>query len=179
MDKGNTHLEHSFEEIYSKYFLRLKRFAKEYVISEEEAENIVQNVFISLWQRADTGAFPDHLQAWLYESVKNGCLNFLRHASVMKDSENKLSLEYESLMKLNLQALEELNDEYLQMENLEELLSDAIDTLSPRCREIFVKCKIEGGRQQDVAKEHGISVNTVETQIGIAYRKLREFFDKH
>ena len=62
----------------------------------------------------------------------------------------------------------------LEEKDIETILNNAILSLPERCREIFIKSKIEGKKQKEVALELNISVNTVETQIGIAYKKLRE-----
>ena len=58
-------------------------------------------------------------------------------------------------------------------DDVEQLLSKVIDSLPERCREIFLKSKIEGKKQKEIAEEMNISINTVETQMGIAYKKLR------
>lgn len=170
--------ERSIESIYCATFMRLKRFAKEYVIDEGDAENIVQDAFALLLKCQELDFSPKNPQAWLFATVKNRCLNFLRHASIMKESENSIVREYHMVMEANLEALEELRDDIFENANLEQLLQDAIDSLPPRCREIFLKCRIEGKSQQETADALGVSVNTVETQIGIAYKKLKQFFDK-
>ena len=61
----------TFEEVYVSYFSRMKHFAMEYVLSEEDAENIVQDVFVDLWERRDLLAFNMNLVAYLFTSIKN------------------------------------------------------------------------------------------------------------
>ena len=61
----------------------------------------------------------------------------------------------------------------LEEESIEQILSKAIDALPEKCREIFIKNKIEGKKQKEIAAELNISINTVETQMGIAYKKLK------
>lgn len=61
----------------------------------------------------------------------------------------------------------------LEEKSIEQILSKAIDALPEKCREIFIKNKIEGKKQKEIAMELNISVNTVETQMGIAYKKLK------
>ena len=57
--------------------------------------------------------------------------------------------------------------------NIEKIISRALDTLSEKCRTIFIMSKIEGKKQKEIAQELNISINTIETQMGIAYKKLR------
>ena len=70
-------------------------------------------------------------------------------------------------------SLEAFDNELFEEENIEQVLSKAIDSLPEKCREIFIKNKIEGKKQKDIAAELNISVNTVESQMGIAYKKLK------
>ena len=127
-----------FEQIYLSYFSKMKRFAREYVLSDEDAENIVQDVFLDFWEKKELLPLPINILAYLFTSIKNRCIDFLRHKIVQKEVENKI-----------------------------------IDSLPERCREIFLKSKIEGKKQKEIAEEMNISINTVETQMGIAYKKLR------
>ena len=68
----------TFEDVYVTYFSRMKYFAMEYVLSEEDAENIVQDVFTELWERRDLLVFNINLVAFLFTSIKNKCIDFLR-----------------------------------------------------------------------------------------------------
>ena len=69
--------------------------------------------------------------------------------------------------------MEYLDLDILEEESIEQILSKAIDALPEKCREIFIKNKIEGKKQKEIAAELNISINTVETQMGIAYKKLK------
>ena len=68
----------TFEDVYVTYFSRMKYFAMEYVLSEEDAENIVQDVFTELWERRDLLVFNINQVAFLFTSIKNKCIDFLR-----------------------------------------------------------------------------------------------------
>ena len=70
-------------------------------------------------------------------------------------------------------SLEHFDLDILEEKSIEQILSKAIDALPEKCREIFIKNKIEGKKQKEIAMELNISVNTVETQMGIAYKKLK------
>lgn len=73
----------------------------------------------------------------------------------------------------NLNSLEELDETFFERSDVEQMLSKAMNSLPGKCREIFLKSKIEGKKQKEIAEEMNISINTVETQMGIAYKKLR------
>lgn len=81
--------------------------------------------------------------------------------------------EYRLTLQAKYYSLEYLDLDILEEESIEQILSKAIDALPKKCREIFIKNKIEGKKQKEIAAELNISINTVETQMGIAYKKLK------
>ena len=162
-----------FEQIYIAYFSKMKHFAKEYVLSDEDAENIVQDVFGELWERKEILELPINIIAYLFTAIKNRCVDFLRRKILIKDIEDKLQEEYRLTLQAKYYSLEYLDLDILEEESIEQILSKAIDALTEKCREIFIKNKIEGKKQKEIAAELNISINTVETQMGIAYKKLK------
>ncbi|MDR0844139.1 MAG: RNA polymerase sigma-70 factor [Tannerella sp.] len=162
-----------FEQLYRSYYSKMKHFAKEYVISDGEAEDIVQDVFMELWEKKQLFLTHTNLVAYLFTAVKNKSLNFLRHQIIRQKTAEHLQEEFMITMQMNLDSLEVLNDHFISEEDIEKALADAIDTLSPRRREIYIKSKIEGKKQEEIAEELNITVNTVETQMGIARKKLK------
>ena len=162
-----------FEQIYLSYFSKMKRFAREYVLSDEDAENIVQDVFLDFWEKKELLPLPINILAYLFTSIKNRCIDFLRHKIVQKEVENKMQEEYRLTLQMKYYSLGELDEGIFEKDDVEQLLSKVIDSLPERCREIFLKSKIEGKKQKEIAEEMNISINTVETQMGIAYKKLR------
>jgi RNA polymerase sigma-70 factor (ECF subfamily) len=162
-----------FEKIYLDYFSKMKHFAKVYVLSEEEAENIVQDVFTELWEKRDTRLEYANLVSYLFVSVKTKCLNFLRHQAIMQASADKIQEEYMLTLQAGLNSLEVLDPDFLSERNISGLIKKALDSLPERCRQIFIMNKIEGKKHKEIAGILNISVNTIETQMGIAYRHLR------
>lgn len=158
-------LRDSFDILYVTYYPRMIRFAREYVLSEEDAENIVQDIFVLLWEKRDVLEIKVSIAPYLFTLVKNRCLDFLRHKVISED----FSKEY----KAKQIALEELNCVFASDEDMENIITRAIDSLPERCREIFIKSRIEGKKYKKIAEELNISVNTVENQMSIAFRKLR------
>lgn len=161
----DSDLKSNFDQIYVIYFSRMHRFAKEYVVFDEDAENIVQDVFLLLWEKKEVLDVKVSLAAYLFSLVKNKCIDHLRHSVVDE--------EYKKELKAKLYALEQLNYNASSEEDIEEVLNNALAKLPPRCKEIFIKSRIEGKKYQEIAIDLNISVNTVENQISIALKKLR------
>lgn len=162
-----------FEDIYLSYFSKMKYFAKEYVISEEDAENIVQDVFVELWENKEMLNMHMNLIAYLFTTIKNKCLNHLRHKLVVQDTASKLQEEYTISLRMNLDSLEVFDNNLFSDHDIEKIISRALDALPEKCRAIFIMSKIEGKKHNEIAQELNISINTVGSQIGIAYKKLR------
>jgi len=168
-DKDTT-----FEDIYIRYYVRLKRFAQEYVASEEDAENVLQDVFLDFWEKREVLLSHVNLIAFLFTSVKNRCIDFLRRKMLEQEVTNLIQEEYSLTLQMNLNSLQALDEHIFTQEDVEELINKAIALLPEKCREIFIKNKIEGKKRKDIAAELNISVNTIETQMTIAYKKLKE-----
>lgn len=168
-----------FEEIYISYYSKLKRFAQEYVINEADAENIVQDVFLNLWERRKF--IPKHLNLtpYLFTNVKNKCIDFLRHQIVIQNARNKMQEEYELTLQLKLTSLEEFDENIFAVSDIETVIQNAIQSLPEKCRQIFIMNKIEGKKQKTIAEELDLSVNTVENQMAIAYKKLKEILKNY
>lgn len=161
------------EELYVTYFSKMRRFAQEFVMSKEDAENIVHDVFLEVWEKREVLSFHINLLALLFTSIKNKCIDYLRHQMVINDANNKLEEEYRLNMQIKYDALDAFEENLFDEKDVETILTNAINSLPDKCRTIFIKSKLEGKKQKDIAAELNITVNTVETQIGIAYKKLR------
>lgn len=163
-----------FEETYVSYYSRMKRFAREYVVREEDAENIVQDVFFELWEkRAETFTFVN-LNGFLFVMLKNKCIDFLRRKKIELHARSEMQEEYLRNLQLKFESLEALDGKLLLNPDIETIVQNAIDSLPEKCRKIFVMNKMEGKKQKAIAEELNISAHTVENQMAIAYKKLKE-----
>jgi RNA polymerase sigma-70 factor (family 1) len=157
--------EAAFEALYRLYFVPLFRFCFSIIHQKESAEEIVNDVFLKLWENRDSGPAIDKLRLYLYVSVKNRSLNYLR------DNAGVHTIE-----------ISERCDDYIRFDtNPETILLDAeglrriraaIDVLPPRCKLIFSLIKEDGLKYKEVARLLDLSVKTVETQLAIALRKI-------
>lgn len=164
----------AFSAIYDIYFPKLLRFTRTYLIEEEEAEQIVQDIFISLWEHKEIIPSLQNINAYLFTLVRNRCVDYLRkevnqgiHKASLSEVENKE-------MQLKLYSLEMFDDDRMSEDDIETLLQQAIDQLPDRCREIFVMSRLQNMKYKEIAQKLEISPNTVENQIVIAIRKLKE-----
>lgn len=163
-----------FENIYVAHYSRMKRFAQEYVIREEDAENIVQDVFLDLWEQNLLLLSHTNLFAYLFTAVKNRCIDFLRHKTIVQKTTDKLQDDYMKALQIKFQSLEAFDEQLFSEPDIETVIQNAIESLPQKCREIFILNKIEGKKQKIIAQELNISINTVESQMAIAYKKLKE-----
>lgn len=170
IDLLNKKQEAAFEVVFSLYYPRLVYFAKEYV-AYEDAKSLVQDAFISLWEKNPIVNSEYQLQSYLYTSVKNNCLMRLRHEKVKERYVIATELKFQN--QINLSALEQLDTSTISFQEVEALIQKTLADLPPRCRNIFILSRFEGKKNQEVADELNITVKAVEAQITKAIKVFR------
>lgn len=158
----NQKQEAAFEVVFNLYYPRLVYFAKEYV-AYEEAKNLVQDAFVSFWEKNPVVLNESQLQSYLYTTVKNNCLMRLRHETVKKNFSNDVKKRIQN--QIYTSALEDLDTSMTTFNEIETIIQNALDGLSPRCREIFVMSRFEGKKNREVAEVLNISEKAVEAQL--------------
>ena len=150
-----------FERLFSDYYGILVCYAQKYTKREDIAEDIVQDVFASLWE--ENRIFPSqaNFRSLLYISIRNAAFDYLRHQNV----ESRYIEEA-------LTANRFLSDDSFQKEEVFRLLFKQIDLLPERCREIFL-LHLEGYDNDAIAKKLSLSIETVKTQKKRAMKTLR------
>ena len=167
----NTKNESAFEIVFKFYYPRLVYFANEY-ISYEVAKGVVQEAFISFLENDLVFFHEAQIRSYLYTMVKNSCLMKLRHESVkkryiLKSEATKMQNEiYQS-------ALEQLDTSEVIFREMESIIHQTINSLPPRCREIFILSRHEGKKNKEIAADLNISVKSVEAQITNALKIFR------
>ena len=159
----------AFKEIFDHYFNALAAFGFKYVSDQFIAEDLVQEVFISMWEKREDFSHLNALKSFLYTSVRNKCLNHIKHQSVVQKHEKALVYELESEQNFVSHVIEE--------ETFNQLFKEIKD-LPPSAREITLLA-LNGLKNQEIADELKISVNTVKTQKKIAYSRLKEKLGSH
>ena len=155
----------SYIRVYEAYFGRLHRFAYNFVYDYDAANDIVQSVFISLYENAPKLSPDTALHSWLMTAVRNRCLNYLRDHNI--EVRNQF-FYLENYGEPELAEHLEDNTELMGM------ICEAIETMPDKCREIFELRFYHNMKQAEIAEQLSISVNTVKVQIHRAILKLRE-----
>jgi len=165
--------EKGFRQIFETYYPRLLRFAGEYTGDRHEAENILQNVFLKLWEKRASLPTDINLSAYLLTMVKNHCMDFLKHQQVVHRYHVSLKAELQLEMEFNYHAISKFDPEQIDIETLEQLIEKAIGELPEQCRKVFEMSRYEGLKYWEIAEKSGISVKTVETHMSNALKILR------
>ena len=147
----------------------LHYFAYNIIGSKQEAEEIVSDVFIKVWQQRQHLPGTDNLKYYLFKAVKNTALNYLKKNNRQADCYS----QWEILVNKEVETPEDI---VIGKEQLD-LAKQAIDALPPRCREIFILVKQESFSYAEVAELLDISVATVNVQMTIAVKKLWDALD--
>ncbi|MDD3036630.1 RNA polymerase sigma-70 factor [Bacteroides sp.] len=163
-----------FSEMYITYYSKLVRFAREYVILEEDAENITQDVFTDMWEKRGSIDLIENMNAYLFRLVRNRCLDHLKHKAFEQRYIEHIQTSFEIELNLKLQSLDRFDVCNISESNeTEVLVRKAVNSLPKRCRDIFMLSRVEGLKYREISERLGISVNTVECQMSIALKKLR------
>ncbi|MBC8153930.1 MAG: RNA polymerase sigma-70 factor [Bacteroidetes bacterium] len=158
--------ERAFRSLFNLFYPELIRFALFYVNVRESAEEIVQDVFLKIWQiRANLLAIKA-FRAYLFTATRNQCLNYLQKTG----RPFVVGLNYVS--EDDLVSTTENPQQELERMDMQQQIDTAINTLPPQCRLIFQLVKEQGLSYKEVATLLTISPRTVEAQIAIALRKL-------
>ncbi|MCE2615924.1 MAG: RNA polymerase sigma-70 factor [Phocaeicola sp.] len=163
--------EADFDKIYKIYYPKLVRFANTYLLSISDSENIVQDIFLQVWEAHGNIPYGNHIHAYLFTAVKNRCIDFLR--SLKKRETSHLSDVEQKELDLKLYSLEMFDEQGFTLDELEKAITDAIASLPESCRRIFLLSRMEGLTYKEIAEQLDVSINTVEGQMSVALRKLR------
>jgi RNA polymerase sigma-70 factor (ECF subfamily) len=166
-------VEKDFKQAFDTFYPRLLRFANGYVCNRFEAENIVQDVFLKLWEKRSLLQKDINLQAYLLTMVKNQCVDFLRHEQVVERNSVDWNSALQQEAAFSYYTICRFNPEQMDVESLERLVEKAINELPEQCRKAFELSRYEGLKYKDIADKMGISVKTVETHISHALKILR------
>ena len=155
----------AFEELYRRYYDRLYRFALNFIRSNENAKDIVQDVFVKLWLNRDLLDPKQSIKAYLFMSTKNRALDFLKN----NGNGNVNFGDDESEVYSYSDPVQEVIDS-----DFETAVREAIERLPQKCRLVFKLSRQEGLTYREIADLVGISENTVEKQIVRALKHLKK-----
>ncbi len=154
-----------YKELYNTLYTSLCVFSNRYLNNLEKSKDIVQEVFIRLWKHHILLEDKEAIRAYLYVSVRNRSLDYL------KSKEYKIKNNL-SISDLNILDSDAYFEKEVLIEEVARLVDEAIKTLPKRCKEV-VEMSMRGYQNQQISEELNISINTVKSQKKIAYHKLR------
>lgn len=162
----------AFEYAFRKYAPRLEAFARKYTTDSTEAEDIVQNVFLKLWERREL-LENISLTSFLFMSIKNSCLNYLKHRQIADAVEQRIS---GNDIVEQLYTIDFVSDpsSLLQEKELTDSINRLMDELPPKCKEAFVLSRLNGLKNREIAAKMDITEKVVEKHITRALKRFRE-----
>lgn len=160
----------AFEQLYNSYYVYLSAVATKFLYSAETAEEIVNDVFLGVWNHRERITYP--VGSYLVRAVRNRCMNYLRERRL---EEVPLSDVQDHLLAIQEQMLEA--EPYplarLEAEDFERTVASAVDRLPTKCRDIFRQYLYHHKTYDEIALHNRISPSTVRVQIKIGLDKLR------
>ncbi|MDR1380839.1 MAG: RNA polymerase sigma-70 factor [Tannerella sp.] len=163
--------EHALRQLFDMFSHKLFHLAYSYLQSREVAEEVVLDVFTAIWNKRNSLAHVKNIESYLYISAKNQALQYIRRKPI--PDENLLSL-YE----IELISEDSTPEHILLGKEYELIIQEAIDTLPPKCKEVFRLHLSDNLKNREIAKLLSISEKTVSDHLTLAYKRISSYVKK-
>lgn len=157
--------ERVFETVFKKHYQALCNYACGILKDMDDAEEVVQSIFLKFWEQREEIEISVSLKSYLYRAVHNTCLNRLKHLKIQET--------YRQYVGDYLENTHDSATDILDKVELESRIADALEKLPEQCRLIFKMSRFEELKYQEIADRLGLSIKTVENQIGKALKIMR------
>ena len=157
--------ESTYEQLFKEFYQPLSVFACSYLEDLESGKELVQELFVHLYEKRKTLVITTSLKSYLYQSVRNRCLNHIKHQQVKKAHQDNMKSQFETADSL---------EDIIRESELEHMIFKVVEQLPPQCRKIFTMSRVNGLNNGEIAEQLELSKRTVETQISNALKVLRE-----
>ncbi len=158
--------ERAFTLLFRRYYKDLVLFAGLFLPEREVCEDIVQSVFVAIWEKRAGVGIHTSFRSFLLKSVKNGCLDELRHRKVVWEHEADSALR---------QSIHNVSTEqYVFYSELASRIDEALAQLPEKQREVFEMSRMQGIKYKDIAKELNISERTIEERMAKSIKTLHK-----
>jgi RNA polymerase sigma-70 factor (ECF subfamily) len=158
--------EMAFEGLFKSHFAELTVYATRFVEDMENAEEIVQDIFFNLWNNRLKLNINTSIKAYLYTTVRNTCLNLIKH--------KKVESKYREHFSRQLHEDELQPEDWMDGNELQDKITATIEKLPPERKKVFMMSRFDNLKYKEIAEKLEISVKTVENQMGKALKFLRE-----
>ncbi len=156
----------TFEALYKSYYKGLYTLSYRYTGRNEIAEEIVNDVFIVIWNKADNIKIESSMKNYLIRSVINASLNYIKK----EKSDSKRQEGYN----IGQEEADDVSERYEEEENLLLRLEKALELLPPQCKKVMMMSRFDKMKQQEIAQSLNISVKTVKNHLTYGFGKLRQ-----
>lgn len=157
----------NFEQIFILTFPKVKSFAWKILKSEEDAEDVAQDIFVKLWDNPDLWEDKNALDSYIYTMARNQIYNFLKHKSVELNYREKLAQESFTSNEFDIH-------DKLYAKELQLLIKLTLDDMPEQRRKVFVMSRQKGMSNQEIADNLQLSIRTVERHIYLALQDLKK-----
>lgn len=157
-----------FKSLFQKHYPRLCHIAYGYVLNQDDSEDIVQELFINVWDKGKDTLPEKEFAAYMTTAIKNCCISFLR-----KKQGSFVSID--NLPTATIDTPDEIYDEADEARSPDNLLQVALASLPPKCKEVFLLAKLKGMKYREIAEKLNLSEKTIENQMTRAIRLLRTY----
>ncbi|MDR2041400.1 MAG: RNA polymerase sigma-70 factor [Tannerella sp.] len=161
-----------YERLFRSFYKRLCIYAEHLIGNRLDAEEIVCNLFVRIWERREQLPVRVSMESYIVSAVHHEAVNYLKHAEVEERYREKVQYQLKYLDLLNPEGADTPLTCMLEKEMCE-LIEKAIQTLPQQCREVFVLHMMDGLSYEEVAVKLNVTINTVRTQITRAMKKMR------
>lgn len=155
-----------FGQVFKTYYERLCNYANTFLNNMDEAEEMVQGTFLTLWEKREVIDIQISVKSYLYQAVHNNSLNRIKH--------NKVRRIYAGHVLNTVSDSTDAGNEKILADELEIKINEAVDSLPEQCRRVFQLSRFENLSYNEISMQLQISVKTIENHMGKALRILRE-----
>lgn len=165
--QATEEIRQDFEIFFRQHYERLCSYAYTFLKNKESCEDIVQDIFIKIWEQRQDLIGSDQLKFYLFTAVRNNCLTTLKKnkKNIMHDWSDE---DAPDEIEIRIDPQEKSVDPH-------KMISEAMEQLPPKCREVFMLSRLSGQTYQQIADSLNISVKTVENQMGKAIKMMKVF----
>lgn len=165
--------EKAFEFIFRSYYSMLCSYAYDIIMDYDQAREIVQDVFVRIWENRSLIEINSSIKSYFFRSVNNQCINYLKHNAVLKRQNDNYQMEIIEKSDRISGYDEDYTLDSILYDGIEDDVIEAIDNLPDQCRQIFLQSRFERLSYEKIASQNNISINTVKTQLRRALEKIR------
>ena len=158
--------ETAMSVLFDTYYEKLYLFAEKYIYDSDKAHDIVQDVFLKIWENAERLELSSSIQHYLFASVRNGCLNYLKSLQIEDRNNRKYAEAY----------IESQNVDMVDDEELLARVRQVLDELPEKCREVCLLRFVEGYKYAEIAVRLDMNENTVKAQLHRGMERLKQAF---